>query len=865
MLPAPASAGDRDSHLTATHFIARLLGFNEREARLIAAADYSIDINDSTQPLPIWSRQLNPISAKNENLQRMMRDTVVHSLNDSPEAALAQLERLKASVEKASGDERLRYAGQYLHALQDAYFHQYLAYTSKGPDPEPYDKVRGHVLPTKHLGGEVDGVATHFDGALRAFLATRRTLEALRASWPNETVTLPDPRRLGIYEPTEPDLAYLAHIHSDMILLAGAIAHSYRDGAVVPQYDQLDVNLKRLWATLAPTSERPLNPAYDPLLKLNGEESVGGRIVRDGADKVDYDNDPTLLMDSIRDPLHLTSDGQIQAPAGIAPGGISLSGAAAIGMPIEIDVDAIQYDATNNSIVLSGRGTSEPQVFDAAIFLTALRLGCSKTDPYFSLDPPDWSIYPDQLSHALADLDTYANELANQLLSGGVTTSSPTMTNGVELRGPVIVGLSMFERDQARYRAMLSRYPALRPRLVFKPEWLRETRLGKILYDADVVLKEFSEGLGALNPGQQAAVGNVAGYVSSRQRKLANALRFQLGLGRLEESNYVHTWRMWLDLAETGDGFSPQPSYRNPEPTPELLARAAGAANIRLINEGLIAFSSGPANVRPVEIIDSNSIRDLSMIVPRMFTRGQEDGRDISGYDPDLRRVANDVNDRFWTYAEQYPELRRLVQVFRAYVAGRKIAEAAPSFCTGLDVSKFPLLPAERILEALPMVHPYPLLSVQIGLLKVTSADSRWMTRFQYVTGYAGGVSISYDSVKRIETTNSTLVAQEVEALLGRKPPDAILWRSSTQNTDRLRTALAIALDVAGDASNFRPITAEHYLAGVDAQLDQILKKLPLPSGKDDNGRSGYANDERGLLEALKSAILQIRQDRSLP
>jgi hypothetical protein len=42
--PAGANSGDRDSHLSATQFIARMLGFDERDAQLIASADYSIDI-----------------------------------------------------------------------------------------------------------------------------------------------------------------------------------------------------------------------------------------------------------------------------------------------------------------------------------------------------------------------------------------------------------------------------------------------------------------------------------------------------------------------------------------------------------------------------------------------------------------------------------------------------------------------------------------------------------------------------------------------------------------------------------------------------------------------------------------------------
>ena len=848
----PAIAGDRDSHLTATHFIARLLGFNEREARLIASADYSIDVNDSTQPLPVWNNALRPTASTNspqgisilgpaarlannivrENLQRIERDRVAHSLNTSPEASLAQLVQMRTAVEGSSGDQQLRYVGQYLHALQDAYFHQRLIGTFE-TSAEPFSPDKGHLQLRRHGGHEVDGVATHFDSALRAFIATRSTLEAVRLNREGQNSSLPDPRQLGIYDISERDLSaqnIRANHGEDMIRLAVAIAGSYEKGDATPQHDRLEVNLKRMWGGLANTSERA-SSAFSPLLKLNGETDIPGRDIREGPDKTEYDRDPSLLMDPIREPLHIAANGDMQVAAGVAPGGISLSQSAAIAMPIAIDIDSIRYDAANNTVVLSGSGAVHAPTFDAAIFLTAMRLACLKSDPYFSLDP-DWSVYEKQFSEALKEMESYADRFAGQLEAGTVAGQAPARTNGIELRGPVVSGFSVFQRDRSLYQSILSRYPALRPRLVFHPEWLRETRLGKILYDADVVLKEFVEGEGALNPARQPAVKNVDRYVSARQFAVANLLRYQLGLSSLEEGDQP-LWRVWLDLADDASPGARPPRGKqvpNSETVPPLLAQAANAVDASLRNLGFVLTGVGSADFRP-QVVDVSSITDLSNVVPRMFVRGQLNGKDAPAYDPHVSRVATDVGNRFLDYAEYYPELRRLLQVFRAYVAARKIAEAAPGSCIGFDPTESPLLPAEKIDGTLPQIHPYPILSIQAAALKVTAADGSYRTTWSKFVGYSGGVSVSYDKLNQI-AGRRTHVVDEVNELTKNRPPDALFWRGGEQSLNAARAAVSLLIDVSDDTSEFSPVTAETYLADLDAELNRTLGKLGVRENK---------------------------------
>jgi hypothetical protein len=74
----------------------------------------------------------------------------------------------------------------------------------------------------------------------------------------------------------------------------------------------------------------------------------------------------------------------------IRPGGISLSLAAAMRMPLNLDLDGMYFE--NGNIVLTGNRKSDNQI-DAALFLTALRASCEPGDPYFSLDADDGAVW----------------------------------------------------------------------------------------------------------------------------------------------------------------------------------------------------------------------------------------------------------------------------------------------------------------------------------------------------------------------------------------------------------------------------------------------------------------------------------------
>jgi hypothetical protein len=917
-----ARAGERDSHLTATHFIARYVDLDEREAAIIASATYSIDVNALTQPvfnpLPPPSKTMDGTDftsprdiafnatmaitkrsqqAMEENARRIVRDQVSHSLNKSPEAVVEQLERMKGAVEQAHGDQQLYFMGEYLHALQDAYFHQY----REGDVVKPFNSMFGHYDPLQRQeqqnkdswphgkfpppdpdrnhpvwGPAVDSVRTHFDAAARSYIATKATLIAMRnARRTGEALILPDPKQLAIYGEQGLGAEGLVHDRGgDMLQLAHAIAASYKDDAEKPDHAQLDKNLTELWGRLSP--DRNLSDrSYTPALKLKGETDVRSQPPKEGLDKADFDHHPELLMDPIRNAVIRQPDGRIVTAGAAAPGGISLTTAAAAGMPITIDLDAIRYDAANNSVVLSGSSTGEPQVFDAAIFLTTLRLACTQ-DPYFSLDPPNAADYAAQERDAFKVLEGTLTALTAPLADAELQKVTSVSYGNFELRGPVFVSASLSDRAQQKYNDIMQRYPALRPILVFRPDWLRQTRVGKILYDADVVLKELSTGERALGQDQTApGVSQVPGYVSAVEggaaRRLLLGTRWrppapgtQNPKGALELRNT----RLWFDLAGASSARG-DPAVEQPppgwHPSPPQLLQAASLMEENFKKQDILRPATANADADAAQLVDSASVRDLSRVFPRMYIRRTENGVDVPGSDPDDDRLAADVNRRFPEYMKQYPELRRLVEVFRAYVASRKIVEGSQRACAGLRIEDFPLFPAERVADPLPDRHPIPLWSFHLARADIKYTDSAgttWTLPAQGgVTSYSGGVALSYSKMKSSETAKSEPEQRRIDALVPPKAPDDLVWQGGDDKAPADRTAIALAIDGADLLAirNFMPVTAEAVIANLDSQLDEVIKKLKTTGaggGDDDDALKAAVERLKIYLYALTAAFV---------
>lgn len=335
------------------------------------------------------------------------------------------------------------------------------------------------------------------------------------------------------------------------------------------------------------------------------------------------------------------------AAGGRSPGGVSLSRAAAMRMALDIDLEGVSF--SDGQLVLAGR-TNDRKVIDAGLFLTALRAACEQGDPFFSLDADDGKAWIEEGNRA-------SQELWDRISNGFSSRRA----------GPAIQAISA-RRDYPQLWDTISRkYPNLKTRLVFYPEWLRETRFGEILYVADVLLKELAGGVPALPSSRSLRAATVDGYVSADARRLMRLLRNQ--------SVDTRSLRLWFDfLPQTEEG-----------------------------NRNIPTTASGQR-----KLAADGNILDLSSVQPKMFVRIHDlaTRQDLPGHDPDLDALSEDINARTDRYASAYDELRALTDVFRAYVSAVKVVQQASHICKSITLSAMPLLPSEKPSNALPEYHP---------------------------------------------------------------------------------------------------------------------------------------------------------------
>jgi hypothetical protein len=401
----------------------------------------------------------------------------------------------------------------------------------------------------------------------------------------------------------------------------------------------------------------------------------------------------------------------------------------------------------------------------------------------------------------------------------------------------------------ALWASLAPSYPNLKSKLVFKPEWLKETRFGEVLYKGDILLKELAYGVPILQEGELRA-GKIERYVTAGYRDAAKGLLAQLEMqqatpewrGALERQS-TPEWRgarLWFDL--TSERVSSRPTSTNPfpnlEPLPLIqpiptiefppLARLATpretrqwkrdarrSARIRAAEEAGRQLKVGSSGLRellrarnlienvsaqPVPVVavkkDGNTL-DLSGVYPHMFVRrhDQATGQDIPGSDPALDNLATDVNQRIDRYVNAYTELGVLADLFRAYVVAVQMMKDARPLCARIQA--MPLLDAEKAVVPLPKEHPSELF-VTVGSYEFTDGNRRWLFAN---TGQSinGGVSISGRSLYATAAKFApTLITHMVDQALSRRPD-----RAEWEVNDRRFIAFNIASDLPIAESQF--------------------------------------------------------------
>ena len=471
------------------------------------------------------------------------------------------------------------------------------------------------------------------------------------------------------------------------------------------------------------------------------------------------------------------------------PGGISLSKAAAERMPLEFVLDASSF--FDGKIVLSGRPSKGG--IDAALFLTTLRAACDDHDPYFSLDPDNGALWSQQ------------GERASEEFWERIKKDFPPQVPRGEKRakGVQIHTVSAIQNYPGIWHDISPHYPNFRSKLVFYPEWLRLTRLGEILYKADVLLKELSAGVSILAPGMLRASA-IPGYLSSDAEFTAKSLL----AGTRNQTVTQPQWRgsrLWFDIAPSAP------------PTTTFVGTTSTSSSS---DPALRSLLQTNGFMRPADQVVHNAsfiarhgnVFDLSNVNPTMFVRVHDPATnmDLSDHDPRLDGLAADVSTRFDQYAASYDELRLLRDVFRAYIAAVKLSDGNEQMCRALDA--LPLNESEKVAAPLPDYHPSELF-VTVGNYWTTSKKGSEV-QFARTSSVNGGVSIAGQEFAESATRESeTAITRAIEAAIAIGTP-----RRSNLPGSRVFVAFTVddasgkPLHIVSNASNpFSPRNLNDY------------------------------------------------------
>jgi hypothetical protein len=376
--------------------------------------------------------------------------------------------------------------------------------------------------------------------------------------------------------------------------------------------------------------------------------------------------------------------------AGGGPGGISLSRAAAQRLSLNFDFDSASF--ADGRIVLSGKPVQSG--IDAAMLLTTLRLACEAGDPSFSLDADNGQAWTDE-GQKLAEI----------------------FGARLQQRAPQGLRIQLFSAKQhygSQWQKLLTAYPNFKTRLVFEPAWLKDTRVGDVLYKADVLLKELVAGTPLLRNEQKLRAASVSKYVPSQSRRAARLLLEYVDNSNKSNDREWRGNRLWFDLVaqQSADAVD----LKNQESSSPLFAEprtGPGRTLLTLLREREYAPSQNLPFFKTSLVAESGNALDLSQVYPQMFVRrfDQASRKDLPGNEADLDLLAADVNQRTEQYAAAYKELRELTDIFRAYVIASKYIKRYPSACA--QIKKMPLVDGEKPDSPLPEFHPSELFITQ--------------------------------------------------------------------------------------------------------------------------------------------------------
>jgi hypothetical protein len=292
------------------------------------------------------------------------------------------------------------------------------------------------------------------------------------------------------------------------------------------------------------------------------------------------------------------------------PGGIKLTGATADTFAAKLDITGVGYDPVRGRLVLTGRAGET--AIDLSIFRDVLRLATERNDPFFSLEmsnPPDWD-HSSAVAYDLIGrkyLGTGAGRAALAARLQTVGTVLPVRQDGVCYATRLLdVDADLEGQLESRVDIRLGR--------VYSPEWLANSKVGRILYAADVAIKSVASGLIRTEDGPAVAA-------------------------------------VW-DI----DGFKPDWLIGG--------VLSAGRANFE-IDDADVPADGG--------FVDLSQVKPKLVMVRRVPGTTKDDTPgEIE------KRIAAHFSQHWQEYVRRIPVLAELMTVFRAYVAARYIVRRHP-------------------------------------------------------------------------------------------------------------------------------------------------------------------------------------------
>lgn len=404
--------------------------------------------------------------------------------------------------------------------------------------------------------------------------------------------------------------------------------------------------------------------------------------------------------------LNARASGPFWSPS---PGGVLLSPAAAGKLADGLTIDKVEYVPGNAEVKVTGRTSA--MGLDADLLATTLRLAFGYRDiPYFSLDFHEsrggsWTEARSLISQEISERMKQDSDFAQRLRQNAFEVTDKAG------RRHLVAYLDQV--DPALAASASERMP-MNMDLVFRPKWLKRTRLGEMLFIADQSIKELWHGAAVWSRGPSRALG-VETHVGPKFWGERNAAKEELE-ELLHRSIDTSTSTRWW--------FTPGGQIGQAEHVLDLSQVQPVLQTERVGGTGKASYD--------LDLGMGLKVHQEIVYDPLASMFNQED--------PWSKAVVEEVNQHFESYARAFPEWEGLRQVFRAYVFAIWLVKNDPDMGRRLLAQLPPSRPPSK---PLPAFWPDPqILIVRLG----SEPDS---VELEQAT-IAGGVGFEHNLLKAV-------------------------------------------------------------------------------------------------------------------